>query len=100
MKCYDGSGDGKDVLTKVELEVAIKSYADEKKAQYAARKFVSPAFDVYLRLSDADKKDFGKLKEELLKEFEKGQLNRDEAIHLLSSRRHENPKSPQNSHTN
>ena len=65
------------------------------KAQYAAGKLVPPAFDVYLRLSDDDKKDFGKLKEELSKEFERGQLNRDEAIHLLSSRRRKPEESPQ-----
>ena len=38
-----------------------------------------------MRLSEVVKEDF----EELLKEFEKGQINRDEAIYLLGDRRRE-----------
>ena len=47
-------------LTKLELVAAIKGYEDEKKAQYLASKLVPPAFDVYLRLSAEDKKNFDK----------------------------------------
>ena len=130
VKGYDGKEDVKVFLTK--LVAAIKDYADEKKAQYLASKLIPPAFDVYLRLSTDDKKDFNTIrlstddkkdfntirlstddkkdfntirlstddkkdfntirlstddkkdfntiKGELVKEFEKGQLNREEAI--------------------
>ena len=39
-----------------------------------------------MRLTDADKEDFAKIKEELLKEFERGQLNREEALNILKDR--------------
>ena len=96
-KCaeFGGKGDVKVFLTKVELMASIKGHADEKKAQFLASKLVGPAFDVYMRCSDDDKKDFDTIKEELLKEFEKGQFNRDEAIHILSSRRRQAEESPQ-----
>ena len=37
-------------------------------------------------LSKADKMDFGKIKEELLKEFERGKLNRDGALREVDNR--------------
>lgn len=39
-----------------------------------------------MRLPDADKKDFTKITTELSKEFERGQLNREEALSILGSR--------------
>ena len=97
IKCvdFDGKGDIKTFLTKVEIVASIKEYADEKKAQFLASKLVGPAFDVYMRLSDDDKKQFPRIKAELLNEFEKGQLNREEAIHLLADRRRQPDESPQ-----
>ena len=97
VKCndYDGKGDVKVFLTKIELVASLKGYDEEKTAQFTASKLSSAAFDVYMRLSDEDKKNFPRLKEELLKEFEKGQLNREEAIHLLANRRREPEESPQ-----
>ena len=43
--------------------------------------------DVYLRMSGEDQKDPEKVKSELLKEFERGQLNREEAITELDGRK-------------
>ena len=86
-KNYDGSTDVRKFVTKSELEASLKNHDGEKKAQYIASKLVGPAMDVYLRLSDDDKKDPEKLKAELLKEFERGQLNREEAISELDSRK-------------
>ena len=84
---YDGiSSNVRKFLTKVELEAGLKGYEDEKKAQYAASKLEGPAFDVYSRLSDEEKKLYHVIKAELLKEFEKGQQNRDEAIQELDRR--------------
>ena len=73
VKCdeFNGTGDVKVFLTKVELVASIKGYADETKAQFLASKLLPPAFDVYMRLPNDDRKDFDKIKGELLKEFEK-----------------------------
>ena len=97
VKCdeFNGTGDVKVFLTKVDIVASIKGYTDEKKAQFLASKLLQPAFDVYMRLSDDDKKDFDKVKAELLKEFEKGQLNREEAIKLLSTRKRQAEESAQ-----
>ena len=86
VKSFNGIGDVKVFITKVELEASLKGYNDEKKAQYMASKLDGPAFDVYIRQSVDDKKQFTKIKDELLKEFERGQLNRDEAIQKLNDR--------------
>lgn len=96
-KCaeFDGKGDVNIFLTKVELVASIKGHANEKKAQFVASKLSGPAFDVYMRLSDDDKKDFDKIKEQLKKEFERGQLNREEAIHVLNNRRRKPEESPE-----
>ena len=84
--CYDGTTDVKCFITKVELESALKEYTAEKQAQHLASRLSGPAFDVYMRLSADDKRDFNKITEELLKEFERGQLNRQEAIQELDTR--------------
>ena len=86
-KHYDGSTDVRKFVTKSDLEASLKNHEGEKKAQYIASKLVGPAMDVYLRLSDDDKKNPENLKAELLKEFERGQLNREEAISELDSRK-------------
>ena len=97
VKCdeFNGTTDVKVFLTKVEIVASIKGYEGEKKAQFLASKLLEPAFDIYMRLSDDDRKSFARIKEELLKEFEKGQLNREEAIHLLSSRQRQPEESAQ-----
>ena len=84
---YDGNSDVRMFITKVELEASLKNHADEKKAQYVASRLVGPAMGVYLRMTAEDKKDVEKIKTELLKEFERGQLNRDEAIAELDQRK-------------
>ena len=90
---FDGTGNVKVFLTKLELEASIKGHVEEKKAQFLASKLMGPAFDVYLRLSDDEKKDFAAIKPELLREFEKGQLNREEAIITLSDQRRKSDES-------
>ena len=86
-KVYDGTHDVRKFVAKVELEASLKNHADEKKAQYIASKLVGHAMDVYLRMSTEDQKDPEKVKTELLKEFERGQLNREEAIAELDGRK-------------
>ena len=83
---FNGEGDVRDFITKVELYSALKGYTEEKCAQNLASRLEGPAFDVYLRLNQEDKKKVNRLKEELLKEFERGQLNRVEAICTLATR--------------
>ena len=94
VKCYDGNGDVNVFITRVNLVAAIKGYAGEKKAQFLASHLVPPAFDVYMRLSADDKKDAEKIEEGLLKEFQRGQLNREEAIHILNDRVQKKDESP------
>ena len=96
-KCadFEGKGNVNVFLTKVGLIAAIKGHADEKKAQFLASKLSGPAFDGYMRLSGDDKKDFGIIKEQLKKEFGRGQLNKEEAIHVLNGRQRKQEESPQ-----
>ena len=42
------------------------------------------AFDIYMRLSDEDKKDISKIRAELLKAFGCRQIDREEALYELS----------------
>ena len=95
VKCYDGKTDVKVFLTRVSLVAAIKDYNNEKKAQFLVSTLLPPALDVYMRLSEDDKKDFAKIEEALLKEFQKGQLNREEAIHILNDRKQQQEETPQ-----
>lgn len=83
---FNGEGDVEEFITKVELYSALKGYDDEKCAQNLASRLIGPAFNVYLQLSSEDKKEIGKIKEELWNEFKRGQLDREEAIFTLSHR--------------
>ena len=94
-KCFDGSGDIKAFLEKVKLQSALKGYEDEKAAQYLASRLEGQAFDVYMRLSDGDKKETKKITEELLKEFEAGNQNREMAIAQLNERKRKPEESAQ-----
>ena len=93
VKCFDGTGDV--FLEKVSLHSSLKGYDGEKAAQNLASKLEGRAFDVYMRLSTADRKKVDKIQSELLKEFERGNLDRETAIVELSSRRRKSDESPQ-----
>ena len=92
---FKGEGNVREFLTKVELHSALKGYTGEKIAHNLDSKLEGPAFDVYTRLSTEDRKNFETIKAELLKEFERGQSNRDEAISELSKRRRKEGESAQ-----
>ena len=92
---FDGQGDVKAFITKVALHCSLKGYTAEKKAQALASKLEGPAFDVYLRLSNEDKQKSEKIEAELLKEFERGRSNREEALSQLSGRKREHSESSQ-----
>ncbi len=95
IKCFDGSDDIKAFLEKIKLQSALKGYENEKAAQYLASRLEGRAFDVYMRLSNDDKKETEKITEELLKEFEAGHQNRDLAITQLNERRRKPEESAQ-----
>ena len=92
---FNGTGDVRSFITKVELYSSLKSYTGEKCAQALASKLEGPAFDVYLRLTSEDRKDVNKITAELLKEFERGRRNREEALSELSKRKRETGESTQ-----
>lgn len=85
---FDGSDkyDVEKFLIKAELHSSLKGHNDLKAAQFIASRLEGRAFDVYMRMSDADRKDQTKIKAELLKEFQRGKQNREVAIHELSTR--------------
>ena len=85
-KSFNGTGNVRQVLTGAELRSSLKSYTGLKAAQHIASKLEGSALYVYLRLPKDDKKDVAKVQKELLAEFEKGQLNREEAIQELAKR--------------
>ena len=70
---------------KVELHSCRKGHNDLKAAQFIASRLEGRAFDVYMRMSDADRKDQTKIKAELLKEFQRGKQNKEVVIYKLST---------------
>ena len=83
---FDGKGDVNAFIKKMELLIAMKGYEGEKAAQAMASQLELPAFNVYLRMSADDQKDVAKLKAELKKQYEAGNVNREEAQSLLNLR--------------
>ena len=70
---FSGQGSIEQFLQKVDIHCALKGYDnEEKKAQALASKLNGVAFEVYMRLSNNEKKNYSTLKEELRKEFKKG----------------------------
>ena len=92
---FNGSGDVEKFLRKCNLHSSLKGHNGVKSAQFVASRLDGRAFDVYLRLSDDDKKSFNRIKEELLKEFQRGNQDREVAIHELSSRSRLPQEAPQ-----
>ena len=90
---FNGEGDITELITKVDLYSALEEYNDEKCAQNLVSRLEGPAFDVYLRLDQDDRRNVNKLKDELLKEFERGRLNREEAVCTLWKRYREQGES-------
>ena len=84
---FNGTGNVEEFVKKVELHSSLKGYDAVKQAQNLAGRLSGPVFDVYLRLSADDQKDPSKIKEELFKEFKRGQQDREEAISELQCRR-------------
>ena len=83
---FDGNGDVRQFITKVELSASVKEYTGAKLAAVIASKLNGPALDVYMRMPDDDKKDPEKVKTELKREFERGNRDREEALAELNIR--------------
>ena len=91
VECFNGKGDVNAFILKVELHSKLKKYVGEDAAVFLASRLQEPAFNVYMRMSEEDKKDAAKIKAELKKQYELGNRDREEALQLLSSaqRKHE-----------
>ena len=68
---FTGEGDVQEFVTRIRLLGVMKVYAEEKLAYCLAEKLRGPAFQVFMRMSVEDQKDFDHLKEELYKEFKR-----------------------------
>ena len=66
VESFTGREDVKKFITKCDLHCNIKGYDGEKKAAFIAGRLEERAFDVYMALSDEDKKDPEKIKTALL----------------------------------
>ena len=82
---FNGKGDVNVFLAKVDLYNKLKKYDGETAAVSLASRLEEPAFNVYLRMSEADRKDEAKIKTELRKQYEVGNRDREEALFLLSA---------------
>ena len=82
---FTGKGDVNAFLVKVELYNKLKKYEGEDAAASLASRLQEPAFNVYLRMSEDDRKDIEKIKTELKKQYEVGNSDREEALQLLSA---------------
>ena len=80
IRSFDGSGDVKVFIENDSIHSSLKGYGGEKATQNIAGRLEGRAFDVYMRLGASEKKDPSKIKDELLKEFERGNQDREVAI--------------------
>ena len=80
---FNGMGEVKNFVEKVELIAELKGHENDKKARFIANKLSGSTFEVYRRLSANDKIDPEKIKTELLKEYSREERNREEALHKL-----------------
>ena len=98
---FDGKGDVNSFLVKARLYNKLKKYEGEAAAVSLASRLQEPAFNVYLRMSDEDKKDVEKIEAELKKQYQVGNRDREEALYLLSAvHRKEDPLPPTPTHKN
>ena len=87
VELFTGREDVTKFTTKCDLHCSLKGYDGEKKAAFIAGRLEEPAFDVYMALSDADKKDPEKIKEALINTFDNAKRNREVALEELTHRK-------------
>ena len=83
---FTGREDVNKFTTKCDLHCNLKGYDGEKKAAFIAGRLEEPAFDVYMALSEDDKKDPEKIKTALKNTFDNAKQNREVAIEELRHR--------------
>ena len=82
---FNGKGDVNVFLTKIDLYNQLKNYAGEQAAVSLASRLEEPAFNVYMRMSEEDRKDIEKIKTELRSQYQVGNRDREEALSLLGA---------------
>ena len=95
VESFTGREDVKKFITKCDLHCNIKGYDGEKKAAFIAGRLEEPAFDVYMALSEEDKKDPEKIKTALLGSFDNAKQNREVALEELRHRRRLGEEKPE-----
>ena len=83
---FNGKGDVNTFIIITELYIKLKKLEGEDATMLIASRLEDPAFHIYLRLSEEDKKSIARIKEELKKQYDVGNSDREEALCLLSSR--------------
>ena len=87
VESFTGREDVKKFVTKCDLYCNLKGYVGEKKSAFIAGRLEEPAFDVYMALSDDDKKDPEKIKTALIECFDNAIRNREVAFEELTHRK-------------
>ena len=95
IKSFDSTGNVKVFNETVSIHSSLKGYEHEKAAQNIASRLEGCTFEIYMRLGSSDKKNPEKLRDELLKEFERGNQDREVANNELASRTRSSDESPQ-----
>ena len=85
VEMFSGKGDVNAFLVKIDLYNKLKKYTGEDAAVLLGSRLEEPAFNVYLRMLEEDRKDIEKIKAELKKQYEVGNRDREEALMLLSA---------------
>ena len=87
VELFTGREDVNKFTTKCDLHCNLTGYDGEKKAAFIAGRLEEPAFDVYMALTDEDKKDPEKIKAALVESFDNAKRNREVAFEELTHRR-------------
>ena len=87
VELFTGREDVTKFTTKCDLHCSLKGYDGEKKAAFIAGRLEESAFDVYMALSEDDKKDPEKIKKTLTDTFDNAKRNREVALEELTHRK-------------
>ena len=80
---FNGIVDVGKFVTKCDLHCTLKNYTEEKKAVFIAERLDGVAFDVYMALTDDEKKDSEVVKKALTDSFDRASRNREVAVKEL-----------------
>ena len=95
VESFTGREDVNKFVTKCDLHCNLKGYEGEKKAAFIAGRLEEPAFDVYMSLSDENKKDPEQIKAALINSFDNAKRNREVVIEELSHRKRLTDEKPE-----